>query len=112
MIAQLEALLPGSTVFSTLWPQAEHSYVQISILPRVKPSGDMRISGAWPPHVGQTIGAARESCAGARNVGIAFPRGTPHVLGVCKGAGLLSIAFGNLTTTKNAGHGCGRRGSQ
>src|SRR3954465_15993193 len=60
----------------------------------------MRINGARPPHSGQMTGAARESCAGARNVGIASPRGTPQVLEVCKGTTALSIVFGTFFTAK------------
>jgi hypothetical protein len=69
-------------------------------LPRVKASGDMRINGARPPHSGQMTGAARESCAGARNVGIASPRGTPQVSKVCKETTRLSIVFGNFLTAE------------
>src|SRR3954471_17522100 len=72
----------------------------------------MRINGARPPHSGQITGAARESCAGARNVGIASPRGTPQVLKVCKETTPLSIVFGNLLTAETrstvAGGACAK----
>jgi len=60
----------------------------------------MRINGARPPHSGQMTGVARESWAGARNVGIASPRGTPQLVEVCKETALLSRAFDNLITKK------------
>lgn len=110
--ASYSGVPPVGTVFSTLCPQAEHSYVQISVLPRVNASGDIRISGARPRHSGQTMGAPREICGGARNVGIirlVLPRsGAAMSCGTAVWARrrLLSRFFADLDTAKNAQHGC------